>query len=436
MKRNDDFDFDENRGDEYGSEPAPIEKIPGFYEVDLSGAAEPLSPALSAPTPRYPARPEKRDASDDDFKISFDFDREYNDVPSEAPIRPRREKRTGCLGGVLTALFVLCISATLGCLAWLAATDVFGFGSGEETVEITVPRDFTVDQIADELEELGLIKYKSLFKLYASLAHVEEEDKINPGTYLLKMNYDYMALVSGMSKRGGVRVEVNVVFPEGFTLAKIFERLEEYNVCFADELWAAAANTEFDYSFLEGIPALGDKHRLEGFLFPDKYAFYINDTPERVIKKMLDNFKKRMTAEYLELVEASEYSMRDIIIIASMIEREAGTDSDRPKIASVIYNRLKSSSYPRLEIDATIHYVIAETGEAFSTDLDSPYNTYLVSGLPYGPISNPGIKSIAAALKPETSKNYFYALHKDRSHRFFKDYDAFQKFVRSDEYGG
>jgi UPF0755 protein len=216
----------------------------------------------------------------------------------------------------------------------------------------------------------------------------------------------------------------------------MFKALEDKYVCFAEDLWEAVANETFDYTFLKDAPALGDRHRLEGFLFPDTYTFYVNDSPTRVLKKMLDNFKTKFKQEYIDLADERGMTVRQIVNVAAMIEREAGADSDRPLIASVIYNRLKSTDFPHLEIDATIYYAIAETDEVFSKELDSPYNTYLHEGQPPGPISNPGLKSIKAALAPAETKFYYYALSKEGRHEFFKTYEEHQKFVNSDLYAG
>jgi UPF0755 protein len=239
-----------------------------------------------------------------------------------------------------------------------------------------------------------------------------------------------------MNVRGGKRVEVSVVIPEGFTLKQIFELFAANKVCSEDELWDAAANYDFEYAFLDP-DTLGDDHRLEGFLFPDTYKFYVGDSPSRAIDRMLKRFSEKFTADYTARAAELGYSVRDIITIASMIEKEAGNDdADRKLIASVIYNRLGSESLRRLQIDATIYYAIAETGETFSTDVDSPYNTYLVEGLPAGPIANPGVAAIRAALYPETTKYYYYAANKTGTHNFFKDFESHQAFVQSEEYGG
>ncbi|MDR2665239.1 MAG: endolytic transglycosylase MltG [Oscillospiraceae bacterium] len=369
-----------------------------------------------------------------DFNIDFDFDREYKDVPEDRPLRQRREKRTGCLGGLLFAAFVISISLLLASLGWLAATDVLGLGDEDETVQVTIPKGFDIATVASALREAGLIKYEFLFKIYADFS--EAAEKIASGTYVLNTNYDYRMLVDSMTERGGKRATVDVTIPEGYTLAQIFASFEESGVCSADELWVTAENNFFDNDFLAGVP-LGDRYRLEGFLFPDTYTFYVGDTPERAISKMLDNFGKRVPVEMRARAGELGYSLREAITIASMIEKEASADEDRPLVASVIYNRLGSEEFPRLEIDATIYYAMALTGEPFSVDLNNPYNTRVYPGLPPGPISNPGLKAIEAALHPESTGYYFYALSKTGGrHEFFEDYDAFLAFVTSEDYGG
>lgn len=414
------------------SGPDEDEESARFHTYEMKPAAKPSGDKPAAKNAPAGKESDPHDKADD-FHVNFDFEGEYRDVPDNRPLRPKRQKRTGCLGGFMYAVFVICICLLLASLLWLAATDILGFGNENESVQITVPQDFTIDKIADMLYERGLIKYEFLFKMYADFS--DAETKITAGTFVLNKNYDYRALVNGMNIHGGKRVEVDVVIPEGYTLKQIFELFAANNVCTEDELWEAATNYDFKYDFLDAA-TLGDRYRLEGFLFPDTYTFYMGDTPTRAISKMLDNFKKKFTEEFIARAAELGYSTRDIVIIASMIEKEAGGDSDRDLIASVIYNRLNSKSLKKLQIDATIYYAIAETGEEFSTEIDSPYNTYMVEGLPIGPISNPGIDSIRAALYPETTKYYYYALNKSGTHNFFKDFDSQQAFVHSDEYGG
>ena len=373
------------------------------------------------------------DIGSPEFKIKFDFESAYRDVPENRPLRLRREKRTGLVGGLLLAIFIVCVSLVLASLAWMATTDILGFSSEDEDVNVQVPPGFTMEGITDMLYESGLIRYRALFSLYAEYSNAFE--KISEGSYVLNKNFDYRALVQGMTARAGVRVEVSVTIPEGFTMAQIFTLLESEGICSAEELWYTATYHDFKFYFLDK-ETLGNRLRLEGYLFPDTYNFYADSPPTQAILRMLREFDRRFTEEFIERAAYLEFTVHEIITVASMIEREAGGDEERARIAAVIYNRLASPDFPRIEIDATIHYAIAGTGIPFSTQFESDYNTYLHEGLPPGPIASPGLQSIRAALWPDTTNEFYYALNREGMHNFFSNYNDHVNFVNSDEYGG
>jgi len=421
--------------------PAPQSRAPATKKTASSTVPEKVADQVRSynisPDGKITKRSDsgqERDKKSDKFNVNFDFDSEYRDVPEDRPVRLRREKRTGCIGGIMYSAFVICVSLILASLMWMATVDVLGFGSVDEPVNVTVREGYDIDEITDMLYDSGIIRYKFLFNLYASYSNAG--DKITAGQYVLNKNYDYRAIVQGMTARAGVRVETTVTIPEGFTLAQIFNLLEDYGVVTSsNDLWEAAANYDFDFHFLDE-ETLGDSLRLEGFLFPETYNFYINSTPVQVLSRLLREFNRRFTDTYVERAANMGYSVQDIINVAAMIEREAGSDEERPRIAAVIYNRLGSRDFPHLEIDATIHYAIAGTDRPFSTDLDSPFNTYIHQGLPPGPIANPGMASIRAALYPDSTNEYYYALNREGTHNFFRTYAQHQAFVNSPQYGG
>ena len=412
-----------------------------------------------------------RDDPDDtgpkDFRVNFDFEGKYRNASDPMPLSIRREKKTGLVGGLMYGIFVICLGLIFGCLLWLGAQDVLALGHKDSEVTISIPastfeekteeimdedgnittetrRVCDLDTLADIMFDNGLIKYKQLFKLYCRFSHADR--KVGAGSYTLTTKYDYRAIVYGSMPGSDTRVEVSVTIPEGFTLKRIFALLEEKGVCSAETLWETASTYDFDseYDFLTDIPAMGDQYRLEGFLFPDTYFFYTEDNPVRVIEKFLDNFENKYSDSYRERAAERGYDLRDVVIIASMIEREASShEGERDQIASVIYNRISSSNFPYLQVDATILYGMARNGEEdkkLDTSYDSPYNTYLHEGLPPGPICNPGEASIRAALYPESTNYYYYALNKGDGtttwHEFFTNYDSFLAFVNSDAYGG
>ena len=353
-------------------------------------------------------------------------------------------------------IFVVSVSVILACLAWSAATDVLALKSDDVQATIVLEKDsfeyneYTekdddgkevkkkthtadINYVADKLKDAGIIKYKWLFKLYCGFSNADQ--KLDPGTYELKSSYDYRALVMKMQTGSGAMVALKITFPEGYTMHDIFKKLDAEGVCDYDDLMDAAANATFNYSFLDGIEK-GDASRLEGFLFPDTYEFYEGMPASSAINKLLETFHYKMTAEMLEWQKESGYSMREIITIASMIEKEASDNADRYKIASVIYNRL-SKDWP-LQIDSTSLYEYPDHEGAPTKDMlqkDSPYNTRIKKGLPPTPICSPGLSSIKAALQPEKTNYMFYALNSSTgSHEYFTSSNAFEAFVAKQDY--
>ena len=342
--------------------------------------------------------------------------------------------------GLLYVCCVLAVSILLAIFAWKCADDVCAL-TREDRVETVIVSDNTsMSQVTAMLHEKGLIKYPWLFNLYCMISGAEE--KIDPGTYQLNAVFDYHALVYGMIETSENRATVEVTVPEGYEAEDIFALLEENGVCSAAELKAAAANYEFDYWFLEGLE-YGDFRRLEGYLFPDTYEFYVDDDPANALGRFLRNFDNKLTEEMqgdLDALNAKirsqklaagfteqnikDLTIHDIIIVASLVEKETSGTAESGKIASVIYNRLCSLLYPCLNIDATIQYVLPERKEIL-TNADkaviSPYNTYTRAGLPVGPISNPGISSIRAALYPMDTDFYFYALNPATARHHFSE---------------
>ncbi len=380
--------------------------------------------------------------------------------PTVRKIRPRRKKGAGLLGiphllvtGVWLAI-ILFIGVTVGRLVWLCADDMLALTRQHNLVTVTITEEDTLEDIAKKLKDGGLIKYESLFVFYGEISDLMED--IDPGIYQLDAIYDYMALKNHM-KKSTLLETVDVVIPEGYTCKQIFKLLEEKGVCSAAELSAyAAAGDLGDYWFLEYVER-GSDNCLEGFLFPDTYQFYKNATPKHALGKMLDGFDNKFSETMIASIKSlnktlssmmkkngykqsaidnAQLDLRDIVIVASLIERESSGEVESYKVSSVIYNRLADpKDFPYLEIDACIFYVLPEHKDALSAadlKLDNPYNTYLYKGLPPGPISNPGLDSLRAALNPDDTDYFFYALNpKTGTHKFSKTYKEHKAFLDS-----
>ncbi len=399
-------------------------------------------PTLSSPTAPIPPQPEAPTAE-------------------EAPVEkaaPKKKNRYGLLGiphiasTIIWLVLVASIGAALGQFLWACAVDVLAFGREDNQVTITITENETLESLTEKLRKTGLIQYPSLFKLYAGIT--DAMDDIEPGIYELNTLYDYHALVLMMQGTSN-RLTVDVMIPEGYTCAQIFALLAEKGVCTVAELEEAAAEGELsEYWFLEGIPR-GNKYCLEGYLFPDTYEFYVGDDPIRVLDKFLTNFENRFTdnmaakldalnatiAQTLaargfsaDYIEANKMTMHKVVIVASLIEKETAAVTESYKISSVIYNRLTNpGSFPFLNIDAALVYVTGNKElTAEDKELDTPYNTYLYKGLIPGPISNPSRSSLDAALDPDQTSYYYYALDPETgTHHFSQTLDEHQAFLNS-----
>ena len=215
-------------------------------------------------------------------------------------------------------------------------------------------------------------------------------------------------------------------------MEEIFKLMENKGVCSYDDLMKAAQEETFDFAFLKEVKTTKEK-RLEGYLFPDTYEFYKGADAKNVINTMLKNFDERFDSKMEAEMQLLGYSKNDIIIMASIIEKE--TDGgDQRNIASVLQNRLKNTwATPKgyLQVDSTIQYLLKERKKKLTDkdlEIDSPYNTYKNPGLPIGPICNPGLTAIEAALEPNKTNYYYFMLGKDGTTHFFDTEAAFLAF--------
>ncbi len=355
--------------------------------------------------------------------------------PERRERRPRRSKgpASSVSFALIYVVFVIGVSALLACIGWVAANDILALNKPEKTVTITISDEDSFGDVASMLKKEGLIDSKLLFNLFATFTG--SKDKVVAGTFTLDTDMDYRALIYGMSAYSATKATIQVTIPEGYTIDQIFKLLDEKNVASVEDLQDMAANHDYAFSFLEDIE-LGDYHRLEGYLYPDTYEFTTPQSALYVINKMLVRFDDLFTEEMRQEVADSGRTIHEVLTVASLIEKE--TDgSDRGDIASVIYNRLNNpgaATNGYLQIDATLAYI---NGGNVPTEadksIDSPYNTYLYKGLPPGPIANPGMEAIEAAMHPNNTSYYYYALGDDGKHRFFSSYSEMQSFVATQE---
>ena len=271
-----------------------------------------------------------------------------------------------------------------------------------------VKSGMTLKQVSQELFRQNLIRSANAFQ---AIALIQDKEKlIKVGEYYISPSMLPAEILQRITS--GKTVLHSITIPEGYRITEIANLLEEKDLADKNIFLQQAKNVEL----LEGIPTSS----LEGYLFPDTYHFGKRTTEAAIINKMVKTFKERvLKQEFLKRAEDLGFSYHEIITLASLIEKETGKDSERKQISSVFHNRLKKNML--LQTDPTVIYVIdIFDGNIRKRDLkiDSPYNTYLYKGLPPGPIANPGLKSIIAALYPANTSNLYFVSKQDGSHKF------------------
>ncbi|MCP2239347.1 endolytic transglycosylase MltG [Thermoanaerobacterium thermosaccharolyticum] len=286
--------------------------------------------------------------------------------------------------------------------------------------EVVIPSGSSTVEIAKILRSNNLIRSEWFFILRARI--YDNGVQMKAGKYLLSSNMTTDEIIKKLKDGKSMVDTVKFTIPEGFTVSDIADRLQEMGIVSKDKFLSEAQNGEFNYDFLKNVPK-DRPDRLEGYLFPDTYIVKEGTNEHDIINLMLSRFDEI----YKSYIKGNEknvgLSTDKVIIVASMIEKEAKIDKDRPLIAGVIYNRLNKNM--KLQIDATVEYALGKHKDKLlfnDLKIDSPYNTYLHYGLPIGPISNPGLKSIQAALNPAKHDYYYYVAKGDGSHIFSKTY--------------
>ncbi len=369
----------------------------------------------------------------------------YNaeEVRRQSAAKKKKKKRSR-QGLALYLLCVLIVSCLLAGIGWLLVNDMCSLNKDAVTTEITVEEKDSVGDVSAKLKDAGLINHRWFFRLVGGM-FFDAKDVIDPGTWQLHSEMDYRALIRNMHDYEADLIEeegwISVTIPEGMMVHEILALLEEKGVATMEELEDACANYEFqDYEFLDD-ELLGDIRRMEGYLFPDTYAFDPSRSAVYAIDTMLTNFVLHFDNELMADIRGSEYTWEEIITMASIIEKEGiGDETERKNIASVLYNRMNTTdreTYGYLQLDTTIYYSLYIEGKDktdFDLEKDTPYNTYKYPGLPVGPICCPGLSSIRAAVYPNETDYFYFAAGVDGVNHFFSSYNDHINFVNSDMY--
>ena len=346
------------------------------------------------------------------------------------PVPRRRSRALGCVQWFVVMLFLL--PAALGIPAvigynWVDHQLHQPANPGNSKVRFVVAQGATFHEVADTLHRTGLIDSVTVFDLYARYKHLDRN--VQAGAYELSRNLNMIQILAALQT--AIPDEIFVTVPEGYTIQKTAALLDKGGVIKGSDYTAQAVQGKFNYDFLKDLPPGAS---LEGFLFPDTYLIPRNGTAKDLITQQLEAFKLNWNQTRQSQAAARKLNALQIVTIASLIEREARFQEDRPLVASVIYNRLAAGW--ALQIDATVLYAKGVWQSTVTIDdrkINSPYNTYLHTGLPPGPIANPGIKAIDAALQPADTGYFFYLSDPQGHNHYAKTNEEFARLLK--QYG-
>jgi UPF0755 protein len=286
---------------------------------------------------------------------------------------------------------------------------------------VIVPRGASFAQAADSLARNGIVSSPRTFRLYGRLTGGDRN--IKPGTYLLKHDTPWKDIISALN--GGRGLVNTITIPEGYTLSQITPLLARTLRVPAESVQAAVRDTALLARLDLPNPTL------EGYVFPDTYAFPVGTTARQAVREMVYSFERRWKPEWDSSLVELKINRNDLVTMASIVEREARLPEERPVIAAVYYNRLRKGML--LQADPTIQYALGHhVGRVLYKDLEvaSPYNTYIHKGLPPGPVASPGAASLAAAANPANVPYLYFVASKDGHHEFRMTLDEHTSAIR------
>lgn len=336
--------------------------------------------------------------------------------------KKKKRKQSNVMLTVGIVVFVIIAAMLIRIPIMGCINDILAINADTTQIRVVITDNMDVDDVINILGKKKLINSTGFCKLAARfLSYDKKSDntlrEYHAGEYNLSSSMGLEGMLNEILAAGSTDSTVKLTFPEGYTVSQIAAKLSSNGVCSTAEFYAAMNDRELlkEYDFLSDITDASLRYKLlEGYMYPDTYEFYIDETPKSVVKRFLDNFQSKWDDMFAEKAKKSNYSIDEILTVASILEREAENSEQMPAIASVIYNRLGSSSFPYINCDSTAKYINAYeeelTAKGTYANYLKVYDTYQKTGLPVGPICNPGKQAINAALSPD-STTYYYFLH-------------------------
>ncbi|MCD7823823.1 MAG: endolytic transglycosylase MltG [Oscillospiraceae bacterium] len=342
--------------------------------------------------------------------------------PRKKKKKKRRKRNYTAYGGIVLATLVLCVSILISLFIIVVIRDVLGIEDNDNEFTIYIEEGSSAWDIADQLYDEGVIQYKEVFIAIAKLKGAD--GNMYPGDLDVAYNMSYSDIIDDLMELRESKETVTITFIEGITLYEAAQLLENNGVCDADEFIYTFNSTVFGYNYEQYVSSESLKlYKYEGFLFPDTYEFYVGDTAYNVAKKIRERTNEILTSDVIARAEEIGYSLEDVVILASIVQKEAGSTDDMASVASVFINRLSNpEQYPRLQSDATTAYIdniITQVMTVSSQSMCDAYDTYTCLGLPIGAICNPGADAINAVLYANDTDYYYFCTDPETGVAYF-----------------
>ncbi len=323
-----------------------------------------------------------------------------------------------------TLVYYSCILVvSVGLAAWVChvGNEVLGLIRPDKEITVTVPEGSSILQIAKELKKAEIIDHPHIFNLYCKLKKAGGD--FQSGEFTVNCKGDYNQIIRTLRRNSANKTMVSFTIEPGDTQEDLVVTLcDSLGYLEREALEEILQRYDFsDYSFLKGLPERN--YRLEGYLYPGTYEMYEGESALAVVQRILNKFEEMvLTEENKGKISASGYSLDQLVTLASILQKEGG--SELPRAAAVYFNRLKSETFPYLESQATVSYILPTGhGAVNAADIKTadPYNTYRNAGLPVGPIANPGADAIAAVLTPAETADFYFVTQSNGATLFAAD---------------
>lgn len=365
---------------------------------------------------------------------------------SQADAKPKRKKKTSKKSGnafqrffasagfkrAIISLAVIAVVSLVLCVYGIGCiNDVVALEVDDVSVEVTVQEGMTDDEVLGILKKNDLINNKFFCQLFLKV--FDQDGDYISGVYTLSPSMGVEKMIATMKTDFKNSETVSLTFPEGWTITQIAEKLEANDVCTATSFINTLQDVDFsnEYEFIKAIPDKDLRFRkLEGYIYPDTYEFYVGENASSVVRRFLDNFENKWSDEYQVKADALGVTVDEVVVLASILQAEAANTEQMPTIASILYNRLeRPEAFPLLQCDSTEDYLLEVIKPALTSSAEDTqkyveyrnrYDTYSEEcrGLPVGAIGNPGDAAISAALNPDDT-DYWYFRHDSKGEIYY-----------------